>query len=136
MPLGSTARQAAVKQVICTKCARPTEVGKRAMSVFCPHCKQRLILENFKIRTYYAVREFFTCGDITVEKKGHVVAPIRVGKLTVKGKVQGSVAARGQVHIGKTGWLKGDIEAPSLLIDDGGVVDGFMRIGSSLASEE
>ena len=56
------------------------------MSVFCPHCKQRLILEDFKIKSYYAVRDFSTCGDIVVEKKGHVVAPIKVSNLTVKGK--------------------------------------------------
>lgn len=106
------------------------------MSIFCPHCKQRLILENFKIKTYYAVREFFTCGDITVEKKGHVVAPVRVGKLTVKGKLQGSVSARGTVHISKTGWFKGDIQAPSIRVDRGGVLDGFVRIGTESALDE
>lgn len=99
------------------------------MSVFCPHCKKRLILEDFKIRTYYAVREFATCGDIVVERKGHVVAPIKVGNLTVKGKVQGNVTVRGKAVISKTGWFKGEIEAPSLNIEKGAVVDGFLRIG-------
>ncbi len=99
------------------------------MSVFCPHCKQRLILEDFKIRSYYAVREFSTCGNIVVERKGHVVAPVKVGNLTVKGKVQGNVTARGSVSIKKTGWFKGEIVAPSLLIENGGVLDGFLRIG-------
>ncbi len=99
------------------------------MSVFCPHCKKRLILEDFKIRTYYAVREFATCGDIVVERKGHVVAPIKVGNLTVKGKVQGNVTVRGKAVISKTGWFKGEIEAPSLNIENGAVVDGFLRIG-------
>ena len=101
------------------------------MSVFCPHCKKRLILENFKIRTYYAVRDFSTCGDIVVEKKGHVVAPIKVGALTVKGKVEGNITARGTVHVQKTGRLRGDIEAPALVVDPGGVCDGFLRIGVS-----
>ncbi len=126
---GSTARRASVKQVVCTHCERPIEVSRRAMSVFCPHCKKRLILEDFKIRTYYAVREFATCGDIVVERKGHVVAPIKVGNLTVKGKVQGNVTVRGKVVISKTGWFKGEIKAPSLNIENGAVVDGFLRIG-------
>ena len=90
----------------------------------------QLILEDFEIQTYYAVRDFATCGDIVVEKSGHVVAPIKVGNLTVKGKVQGRVTARGHVHIHKTGYLKGDIEAPALQIDQGAVLDAFVRIGA------
>ncbi len=99
------------------------------MSVFCPHCHKRLILEDYKIKTYYAVREFYTCGDIVVEKKGHVVAPVRAGTLTVKGKVQGSASTQGTVNIAKTGSFKGDIEAPSLHIESGAVIEGFLRIG-------
>ncbi len=99
------------------------------MSVFCPHCKKRLVLEDFKIRTYYAVREFATCGDIVVERKGHVVAPIKVGNLTVKGKVQGKVTVRGRATISKTGWFKGEIAAPTLHVENGAVLDGFLRIG-------
>ncbi len=129
MPLSSTYRKGAVKEVTCTNCGQHTKVARRAMSVFCPHCKQRLVLEDFKIRSYYAVRDFSTCGDIVVERKGHVVAPIKVGNLTVKGKVQGRVTARGTVNIRKTGSLKGDLEAPSLLIEGGGVLQGFLRIG-------
>ncbi len=70
MPSISTKHAPAVKKVICTHCEQPSEVARRAMSIFCPHCKKRLILEDFKITSYYAVREFFTCGDILVERKG------------------------------------------------------------------
>ncbi len=126
-----TKLDAAVKWVTCTHCERPTEVAVRAMSVFCPHCKKRLILEDFKINSYYAVREFSTCGDVVVEKKGHVVAPIKAGSLTVMGKVQGRVTACGQVRIKKSGWFKGELEAPCLLVECGAVLDGFVRIGPS-----
>ena len=136
MPLSPTHRKGAVKEVICTSCGQCTDVARRAMSVFCPHCKQRLVLEDFKIRSYYAVRDFSTCGDIVVERKGHVVAPIKVGNLTVKGKIQGSVTARGTVNIRKTGSVKGDLEAPSLLIEGGGVLQGFLRIGAPPSEEE
>lgn len=125
---------AAVKLVFCTHCACPTEVAVKAMSVFCPHCNKRLILEDFKIKSYYAVREFDTCGDVVVERKGHVVAPIKAGNLTVKGKVQGHVTARGQVEIKKTGWFKGDLEAPCLVVECGAVLDGFVRIGPTGAA--
>lgn len=129
MPLSTTQRQNAVKQVVCTHCEQPTEVPRRAMSVFCPSCKKRLILEDFKITSYYAVREFSTCGDVVVERRGHVAAPIKAHNLIVKGKVQGSVVARGTVSIKKTGWFKGSIQAPSISIESGGFFDGNLRIG-------
>ena len=70
-----------------------------------------------------------TCGDIIVEKHGHVVAPVKVGNLTVKGKLQGNVQARGRVRVHKTGSLKGDVSAPSLRVDNGAKIEGFLCIG-------
>lgn len=130
MPSSLTKPGTAIKKVFCTHCGQATQVAVRAMSVFCPHCMKRLILEDFKIDSYYAVREFSTCGDVVVEKKGHVVAPIKAGNLIVKGKVQGRVTARGQVQIKKTGWFKGELEAPSLIVENGATLDGFVRIGT------
>lgn len=131
MPSPTDNKQAGTREVVCTHCRRPVDVAPRAMSIFCPHCKKRLILEDFKIKTYYAVRDFSTCGDIVVERRGHVVAPITVDNLTIKGKVQSHVLARGVVRIGKTGWFKGDIEAPRLRIESGAVIDAEVRIGPS-----
>ena len=131
MPLISTRRPVAVKEVVCTRCGEHSEAARRAMSVFCPHCHQRVILEDYKIRSYYGVAEFATCGDIVVERGGHVVAPIKVKDLTVKGRVQGRIIARGKVVIRRTGSIKGDVEAPVLLVEKGGVLNGFLRIGVS-----
>ena len=128
MLTSSSKRAPAVKKVVCTHCERPAEVARRAMSIFCPHCKKRLILEDYKITSYYAVREFFTCGDIVVQRKGHVVAPIKVEHLTVKGKVQGHVTARGSVRVCKKGWFAGELEAPALLVERGGTLDAIVRI--------
>jgi len=124
-------RAAPVKRIVCTYCDGESEVAARAMSVFCPHCKKRLILENFKIKSYHAVREFFTCGDVVIERKGHVVAPIKAGHITIKGKVQGNVTSRGPATITKTGSLKGGLEAPVLHIEQGAELDGFLRIGDT-----
>jgi len=99
------------------------------MSIFCPECHKRIILEDLKIKSYYAVSEFATSGNVLVEKKGFVVAPIRADHVTVKGRVQGAVAARSWVHVSKTGQLKGDITAPSIFVEEGAAIDGFLRIG-------
>jgi hypothetical protein len=117
------------KNVTCTHCGHSLDVARRAMSTFCPNCRKRLILEDFKVDSYYAVRDFSTSGDIVVEKKGHVVAPIKAANLTVKGKVQGLVQAQGEVKLTKTGYLKGEIAARSLCVEAGGVLDAFLRIG-------
>src|SRR5262245_44330679 len=117
------------KVVTCTHCGQNVEVARRALSTACPHCHRRLILEDFKVDTYYAVRDFSTSGDIVVEKKGHVVAPIKAANLTVKGKVQGAVTALGEVKLTKTGYLKGEIAARSLCVEAGGILDAFLRIG-------
>ena len=129
MALVARRRVAESLHVACTYCGQPNEVSSKAMSVVCAHCRKRLVTENFKIDSYYAVREFFTCGEIVVEKSGHVVAPMKAGRLTVKGKVQGRVTSRGPVCISKGGQFRGDIEAPSLVVEGGGIIDGFVRIG-------
>jgi len=93
------------------------------MSVVCPHCNKRLILENSKISGYCGVREFATCGDVVVERNGHMAARVKVGNLTVKGNVQGNVIARGCVSIRKTGTLRGDIRAPRLHVESGAKIE-------------
>lgn len=134
MPLMTKKREkeAARKQVACTHCDGMLEVGQRAMSVFCPHCKKRLILEDFKITSYHGVREFATCGDVVIEKRGHVSAVVKVMNLTVKGKLQGNVRARGAVVLHKTARCQGDIETSSLRIDSGATINGFVRVSPTL----
>lgn len=99
------------------------------MSVVCPHCNKRLIIEDYRIKSYHAVRQLATCGDIVVERRGSVVAMIKAGNLTVKGDVKGNVIARGRVSIDKTGSLIGDVQAAVLSVKDGGVLNGFLRVG-------
>jgi len=129
MALAYTQHASGAKQVVCTHCQEVSEVAQRAMSVFCPHCRKRLIIEDYKIKTYKSVRELLTCGDIVVEKRGHVRALIKAGNLTVKGKVYGDVVALGTVDVRKSGYLKGDVEASRLRIETGAELYGFMRIG-------
>ncbi len=131
MPLVSTEYASGSKTVVCTHCQNECEVAKRAMSVFCPHCRNRLILEDYAIKNYTSVRELVTCGDIVVEKRGHIRARIKAGNLTVRGKIQGDVTVCQSVKIGKTGHLIGDLEASVLEIEGGAVLEGFLRIGGA-----
>ena len=128
MPLISIQSVADCKEVVCPHCGGVTEAARRAMSIFCPHCHQRVILEDFRIRRYHGVVEFATCGDVVVERRGFLVASVKVDNLTVKGKVQGKVTARGSVRICKNGQLKGDVTTPLLIVESGGMLDGFVQV--------
>jgi len=130
---GAISRPLGEKSVSCTHCGHLFDVALRPMSTACPHCHKRIILEDYKVDSYYSVRDFSTSGNIVVEKKGHVVAPIKAANLTVKGKVQGAVVALGEVRLTKTGYLKGQIAAKSIYVEAGGVLDAFLRIGDDIA---
>lgn len=122
--------QPAQRAVICTHCNEVTEVSPRAMSVFCPHCKKRLVLEDYTITTYHGVRMLATCGDVVIEKRGHMSAAVKADSMTIKGKMQGSVVARRTVVIHRTANCQSDIESPTLVIEGGAVLNGFVRIGN------
>ncbi len=116
------------RTVCCTYCGEPIEVSRKALSVFCPHCQKRIVCEDYTIKSYHAVRSFATCGDIVVEKKGHVVAPIRAESLIVHGRVRGNVQVKTVVKIERTGRIEGNVEAPRLVMRDGGALIGACKI--------
>ena len=119
---------AKTKRVWCTHCGKPSEVARRAMSVFCAHCHQRLLLEDLVIKSYQALKSYATCGEVVVEKNGRVIASIQSTSLTVKGAVKGKVEIRGPVEIASTGSLVGDVAAPSLVVRRGAQVTGYCEI--------
>ena len=118
------------RSVLCPECGQTVDVAAKAMSIFCPHCSKRVILEDYTVKGFHASRDFATAGNIVVERRGTVSAPIKARNLLVKGDVKGSVLVRGSVEVTRTGQLRGDVTAPSLLVRQGGSYEGFCRIGT------
>ncbi len=116
------------KIVPCTYCSEPIQVSKSAMSIFCPHCHKRVVCEDYTIKSYHAVRLFATCGDIVIEKKGHVVAPIMANSLIVRGLVKGNVKVQDVVEIEPGATIQGDVEGPRMILHDGAKLIGACRI--------
>lgn len=116
------------KRISCTYCAQAIEVSPRAMSIFCPHCHKRVVCEDYTIRSYHAVRNLATCGSVIVERKGHVVAPIRADKLIIRGLVRGNIRALSLVEVESTGVVQGNVEAPRLIIHAGARLMGVYKI--------
>jgi cytoskeletal protein CcmA (bactofilin family) len=106
------------------------------MSVFCTHCRKRLILENYVVKSYQGLKGYATCGDVVVEKSGRISARIQSGNLIIKGMVQGSVEARGRVEISGSGRLVGDVFAYALAVGPGASIDAQCRIVPQPTIEE
>jgi hypothetical protein len=119
------------RQVIrCLYCEQSQEISRKALTITCRHCHKSLRVEDVLIKQYEARRSVDTCGIITVEKKGHVVAEkLHCGGMVVRGKVKGAVISRGPVLIGPEAEISGDVTAPALAVGAGAVLKGHYRIG-------
>ena len=117
--------------IICLYCEKAQEVGRRALSVTCRYCSKSLRVEDMRFAAYQARRVIDTCGIVTIEKKGHVVADkVNCGGLIVRGKIKADIRSRGPVLIGPEAEIRGSIKAPSIAIGAGAILDGYYKIGT------
>ena len=123
--------------IICLYCDKPQEVGRKAMSITCRFCNKSLRLEDLRFKEYQARRVIDTCGIVTVEKKGNVVADkINCGGLIVRGKLKGAIHSRGPVLVGPDAEIRGDVIAPALAVGAGAILEGRYRIGPSASDSQ
>ncbi len=116
--------------VVCLHCERPVEVPRKVITFTCKHCNKPLRLEDVQFKKYEARRVIETCGVVTVEKKGNVVADqIKCGGMVVRGRVRGRIMSRGTVLVGPDADMKGDVTAPAIAIGAGALLEGEYRIG-------
>jgi cytoskeletal protein CcmA (bactofilin family) len=125
----------ATREVVCTHCERTIEIPATAMSVSCRHCHRRVIIEDLEIRTYHAVVRVATAGRVEVQKKGTLVADVRVNELAVEGSVKGNVTALDRVAVGKKGTIEGDVTCRKLSVEPGAKLVGFYRVDPKFAPE-
>lgn len=67
-------------------------------------------------------------GNIIVGKAAHVVATLQGRDVLVSGRVEGRIVAQGQLAILARGQVHGDVEVGSILIEEGGVLNGKSTI--------
>jgi hypothetical protein len=116
--------------IVCLHCGKPQEVGRKAMSITCKFCNKSLKLEDIRFKEYQARRVIETCGIVTVEKKGNVIADrVTCGGLIVRGKLKGAIVSRGPILVGPEAEIKGDVNAPTIAIGAGAVLNGRYEIG-------
>lgn len=68
--------------------------------------------------------EFRMTGAVIVSETGLVRGPITADVVRVAGKVEGDVTAREHMRLEQTGALIGDVATASLVVEDGGCLNG------------
>lgn len=67
-------------------------------------------------------------GDLLVGPEAHVEADIRGSRITVSGLVRGNIIASNRLKITSTGRLEGDATVGALVVQEGGVHYGVIRV--------
>jgi cytoskeletal protein CcmA (bactofilin family) len=67
-------------------------------------------------------------GDLLIGPEAHVEADIRGVRITIAGLVRGTVIAAGRLKITSTGRLEGDATVGALVVQEGGVHYGVIRV--------
>lgn len=67
-------------------------------------------------------------GTLIVGTGGHVDANIEVAVATIHGTVNGDIIASKRIEIGRTSRVIGNIQAPTLVIEQGAVFEGSCRM--------
>jgi len=67
-------------------------------------------------------------GDLLIGPEAHVEADIRTVKITIAGFVRGNVVAVSRLKITSTGRLEGDAKVGALVVQEGGVHKGVIRV--------
>ncbi len=99
-------------------------VSARALSVSCPHCRRVVSLTDLRIVGSHPGKTLATCGDIRIEATARLQVEVIARKITVLGRVRGPVTASESVEVGSTGYVMGDIRAPKIVVQEGGVIQG------------
>ena len=70
------------------------------------------------------------CKKLVVEKGSDInfMNTVHAEDVDVRARVNGNIHCTGQVRIGATGWVHGDVTARSVAIEPGGQLDGAMNI--------
>jgi cytoskeletal protein CcmA (bactofilin family) len=73
---------------------------------------------------------------VMVGAGAHVAGDITATGIAVAGIVEGSLVADEQIHVQRGADLQGDVSAPSVVVEDGALVNGRVDTSSAAAPRE
>ena len=68
-------------------------------------------------------------GILIVGETGRIEAQVDTGTCVIHGLVQGDVSARSRIEVHRTGRMQGDVVTPALIIEEGAVLNGVVKMG-------
>lgn len=89
-----------------------------------------------RIDGHYSGRITSSSGSLMVGAGGQVDANIEVAVATIHGVVNGDIIAGQRIELGRAGKLNGNIQTPSLVIEQGGVFEGSCKMVQQKAATE
>ncbi len=74
-------------------------------------------------------------NELVVGETGEIDAEIEVGSVSVTGKVSGTATVKHRIEIHKNGVVRADLNlsGPSLIIEEGGILEGRVSMGAGPA---
>jgi cytoskeletal protein CcmA (bactofilin family) len=73
-------------------------------------------------------------GTLVLGEPGLLEAQVDVGVCVIHGSIHGNIIARSKVEIHKTGRVHGDVITPVLLVEEGALFNGAIRMGQEVAN--
>lgn len=67
-------------------------------------------------------------GQVVVAPTGIIKGTVHAKHLTVRGRVEGVVKVTGCLEILGTGWVEGEVELVTLVVDEGGMLQGTCQL--------
>jgi len=75
-------------------------------------------------------------GTLIVSAGGHVEANISVASAKINGTVNGDIHATERIEFGRTARVRGNIQTPALVVEEGAVFEGGCRMTPKAATQE
>jgi cytoskeletal protein CcmA (bactofilin family) len=89
-----------------------------------------------RIDGHFSGRVSSTTGTLIVGSGGQVDANVEVAVAQIQGIVNGDIIASQRIELGRAGKLNGNIQTPSLVIEQGGVFEGSCKMIQQKAATE
>ncbi|NLJ72153.1 MAG: polymer-forming cytoskeletal protein [Syntrophomonadaceae bacterium] len=67
-------------------------------------------------------------GDIVLGEKGYINGEIKTENIILAGKIEGNVYAKNRLEITASGTLYGDITCNTLIVEEGGILEGKTKM--------
>lgn len=73
-------------------------------------------------------------GDVVIGETGRIKANVQARHILLGGEITGNVRTGGRLEIGSSGRLIGDVEVASLIIEEGGLLQGNCKMKNGAAA--